>query len=320
VEGALKKKLHKKIKTKKNHRCLLTPPINCTRDLKLQTQRGAREVTFFGELKKQQQKKTTTTSSREMKRKIPDADAQGDAKRRGRDSQQQQQGELRVYLGNLSFKVDEEAIRGAFGGCGKVRQVDFITDYRTGQFYGTAFVQFETAEAARRALALNGQKLLGRPMKVEAPKPPAKPDRVEKVPGCRSVFVSRLPREVEEDALVAEFGKAGPVAGVRWVEPPADAPVCCGFVEYEDEDAAVRAVGMFHGTTVLGAHGHLRVNLAPDRPLKPKPAMAASSFGEGGDGDGEEGEAAPVIPKPSAPAVIIKAAATTTGGAPRKTF
>ena len=72
--------------------------------------------------------------------------------------------DCRVFLGNLSFKVDEETLRQHFGACGKVKKVDFITDYTTGRFYGTAFIEFESPEAARKALMFNGQKLLGRPM------------------------------------------------------------------------------------------------------------------------------------------------------------
>lgn len=239
-----------------------------------------------------------------MKRKNLDQGKGTEAKKREGEGK-------RVYLGNLSFKVDEGAIKKAFEGCGKIASVDFITDYATGKFYGTAFANFETADGARRAVSMNGQKLLGRPMKVEIPKPPVKESHVDKTPGVRSVFVSRLPRDVDEDAVWNEFGKAGTVTGIRWVEPSSESQtVCCGFVEFETEDGAAKAVEMFHGSDVLGARGHLRVNLAPDRPYRSK--VLQQGEGDEQPKGAEDDEEAPVIPKPEKPKVVISAAAGAT--------
>lgn len=193
--------------------------------------------------------------------------------------------DCRVYLGNLSFKVDEETLRQHFGACGKVKKVDFITDYTTGRFYGTAFIEFESPDAARKAVMFNGQKLLGRPMKVEAPKQPQK-DKVERIPGCKTIFVSRLPMSITDDDILTEFSKIGIVNSIRWVNSnQRNTTSCCGFVEFDNEECAVKAVEQYHGSKMLGARGYLRVNLAPDRPFHTK------SFDEKfGDDDEEEGE------------------------------
>lgn len=230
--------------------------------------------------------------------------------------------DCRVYVGNLSFKVTEDIMREFFGSCGRVLRVDFITDHTTGKFYGTAFVEFCVAEAARKALGLDGQKLLGRPIKVQTPRlissrprreaSTAMPgvvagerdgdgssEEVKPIPGCRSVFVARLPLDIEEEELVEEFRKAGNIVNVRWVNVKPSTPVCCCFVEYDTEEAAAAAVHMFHGAAgLLRAHGQLRVNLAPDRPLKkfitPQPEdEQGGGSGEGGDDAGEQGAAEP---------------------------
>ena len=196
-----------------------------------------------------------------------------------------------MYVGNLSFKADEDIISTHFGSCGPVLKVDRITDYTTGKFYGTAFVEFATPDAARRAVALNGQKFLGRPLKVELPKKrgDAPVERIEK---CCSVFVSRLPLSIAEEDLRAEFGKAGEIVNVRWVNNRrAGAPVCCCFVQYLNEDMAVEAVKMFDDKEALDSHGTLRVNLAPDRPFC-GPSNPATNFGP------EEEEEGPVDAPP----------------------
>ena len=118
-------------------------------------------------------------------------------------------------------------------------------------------------------------------------------DEVKPIPGCKSVFVARLPLDITEDELRDEFASVGPVVNVRWVNVKPTSPVCCCFVEYGSEDEAVAAVKAYHGAVgVLRAHGQLRVNLAPDRPLRklltPQPPTGEGD-GDGGE-EGEEGE------------------------------
>ena len=49
---------------------------------------------------------------------------------------------------------------------GEIAGIHWVTDKATGQFYGTAFVDFTTAEAATGALVRNGVEILGRAVKV----------------------------------------------------------------------------------------------------------------------------------------------------------
>lgn len=46
----------------------------------------------------------------------------------------------RIYVGNLSYNVDEAALVSQFESCGKVTKVQFITDKATGKFYGFAYL------------------------------------------------------------------------------------------------------------------------------------------------------------------------------------
>ena len=47
-----------------------------------------------------------------------------------------------------------------------VTHIKWITDKESGQFYGSSFVEMANVHAAARAVAMDGQKLLGRPLKV----------------------------------------------------------------------------------------------------------------------------------------------------------
>jgi nucleolin len=79
-----------------------------------------------------------------------------------------------VFLGNLSFSIDEDTVRSVFADCGEVTAVRWVE--RDGQFKGCGFVEFAESDATDLAVAKNGQDVLGRPMRVDysAPKAPKK--------------------------------------------------------------------------------------------------------------------------------------------------
>ena len=169
----------------------------------------------------------------------------------------------RVFLGNLSFKVTDEVLVAHFASCGSIEGLHYVTDRTTGKFYGSAFLDFATPDAARAALALNGSDVLGRPLKVgyatgahasganrynskesngahlSAAPVSAKPE------GTTTVFLGNLSFQVDEDAVRAMFAECGDIAAVRWVEKDGVFKGC-GFVEFgstEATDAAVRLNG-----------------------------------------------------------------------------
>ena len=75
--------------------------------------------------------------------------------------------DTRVYIGNLAWEVDEQAVRNALGGCGTITNIKWLTDRSTGDFKGSGFVTFATADAAAAALEQNGEAMcLGRSMVV----------------------------------------------------------------------------------------------------------------------------------------------------------
>jgi len=79
-----------------------------------------------------------------------------------------------VFLGNLSFSIDEDTVRGLFSDCGEITSVRWVE--RDGQFKGCGFVEFSDSSATDTAVGKNGQDVLGRPIRVDysAPKPPKK--------------------------------------------------------------------------------------------------------------------------------------------------
>ncbi|MEI7669788.1 MAG: RNA-binding protein [Pseudomonadota bacterium] len=71
-----------------------------------------------------------------------------------------------VFIGNLAFSTDKNELQDAFGKFGIISEINIPTNRETGQPRGFAFVKFETEEAAKEALTMDGQELNGRNLKV----------------------------------------------------------------------------------------------------------------------------------------------------------
>lgn len=71
-----------------------------------------------------------------------------------------------LFCGNLSFDVTDEAMKGFFKEF-DVQDIRYGEDRETGQFKGFAFVVFPSSEETEKAAKLNGQKLLGRPIRLD---------------------------------------------------------------------------------------------------------------------------------------------------------
>ena len=147
------------------------------------------------------------------------------------------QGVTRLFIGNLPFSVDESSL-GAFLP-GKVTHIKWITDKETGKFYGSAFLEMDNSMSAAEAVAMSGEKLIGRPVKINfAPSregdvwPPvkkvvsgggqaggngvkamsAKPD------GCVKLFIGNLSYDIDDEGITKFFANVdAEVKAVRWL-------------------------------------------------------------------------------------------------------
>lgn len=84
----------------------------------------------------------------------------------------------KIYVGNLSFNTQEDALKDAFTRFGDVSSCKLITDRDSGRSKGFAFVEMATAAEAHDAIAgLDGSDLDGRSMRVNEAKPQEKRER-----------------------------------------------------------------------------------------------------------------------------------------------
>ena len=73
----------------------------------------------------------------------------------------------RLYVGNLPWRATDEDLRDLFGGYGSLKEVKLMVDRDTGRSRGFAFVEFDDGPAAGKALKLDGEDFMGRPLTVK---------------------------------------------------------------------------------------------------------------------------------------------------------
>ncbi len=79
---------------------------------------------------------------------------------------------MNIYIGNLSFNVTEEELKGIFAEFGEVTGVKIITDAYTGRSRGFGFVEMQNqAEGEAAVTGLNETPMKGRNLLVNEARP-----------------------------------------------------------------------------------------------------------------------------------------------------
>ena len=79
---------------------------------------------------------------------------------------------MKVYVGNLPFTVDDEGLKKLFSSYGETEEVTVIKDKFSGRSKGFGFVTFKEDESAKKAISeMNDKEIEGRKLKVNEAKP-----------------------------------------------------------------------------------------------------------------------------------------------------
>lgn len=88
---------------------------------------------------------------------------------------------MRLYVGNLSYTITQDQLQDLFSPFGAITSVNVIVDKFSGRSKGFGFVEFESDDAAREAIAqMNGKDIDGRALRVNEARPmeeTRRPDR-----------------------------------------------------------------------------------------------------------------------------------------------
>eukprot|EP01048_Picozoa_sp_COSAG05_P005710 COSAG05_NODE_347_length_10963_cov_157.340943_9_plen_302_part_00 len=77
-----------------------------------------------------------------------------------------------LFMGNLSYDIDDAAVTDFFKEHGEIANIRWLTDRETGDFKGCGFVEFANPDSVDGAIKLNGEDLMGRGVRLDysAPK------------------------------------------------------------------------------------------------------------------------------------------------------
>ncbi len=79
---------------------------------------------------------------------------------------------MNIYVGNLSYSLDESELREAFAAFGEVSSVKVLMDRETGRSRGFGFVEMPNQTEAEAAVAeINGKEVGGRALRVNEARP-----------------------------------------------------------------------------------------------------------------------------------------------------
>jgi RNA recognition motif-containing protein len=79
---------------------------------------------------------------------------------------------MSIYVGNLSFEVNQDDLTSTFAEHGSVKSIKLPTDRETGRMRGFAFVEMSSdAEEDKAITELDGAEWMGRNLKVNKAKP-----------------------------------------------------------------------------------------------------------------------------------------------------
>lgn len=181
-----------------------------------------------------------------------------------------------------------------FSQAGTVTDVRLIRDARSGKSRGVAYVEMDSADAAYRALALNGVALRSLPLLVQpsmaernrlavAAKEMAKAATAAASQKPSRLLVTELHPQLAADDLRDIFAGFGAIRSVELAELGGTAATAVAHVHYEDADAAAAAMEALNGLELGGRPIALQLvrELPPAlRALQPPPPPPPSDNGE----------------------------------------
>lgn len=186
---------------------------------------------------------------------------------------------VRLFCGNLSYKIDDDQIKEFFKECGTIIDIYWGTDRDSGDFKGFGFITFSALEEAKAAFAMNGESCMGRDIRVDYTLP--RPDRggrggarggrrrdnskpQVKPEGCTAIFVGNVSDTVDDEQITELLKDCGEISDIRWLMDRESGEFKgCGFIEFTDPDASLDKAVALNGTNFLGRN--LRVDYSTPR-------------------------------------------------------
>ncbi|KAI1922653.1 nuclear localization sequence binding protein [Ophidiomyces ophidiicola] len=206
-----------------------------------------------------------------------------------------------LFIGNLSWNVDEEWLRSEFEGFGELSGVRIVTDRDSGRSRGFGYVEFTNAADATKAFdAKKDTEIDGRKINVDfanarqnagAPRERAQ-SRAKNFgdqtsPESDTLFIGNISFGADENTIQEAFSSHGSILGIRLpTDPDSGRPKGFGYVQFSSSDEARSALNALQGSDLAGRS--MRLDFS-----SPRQNSGGSFGGRGGGRGGRGGRGAP---------------------------
>ncbi|CAA7030849.1 unnamed protein product [Microthlaspi erraticum] len=178
--------------------------------------------------------------------------------------------EAKLFVGNLPYDVDSQALAMLFEQAGTVEISEVIYNRDTDQSRGFGFVTMSTVEEAEKAVEkLNRYEVNGRLLTVNRAAPRgSRPEREPRVyEAAFKIYVGNLPWDVDNARLQQVFSEHGKVVEARVLtDRETGRSRGFGFVTMSNETEVNDAIAALDGQNLEGRA--IRVNVAEERPRR----------------------------------------------------
>ena len=166
-----------------------------------------------------------------------------------------------IYMEGLPFEASEMDVRAFFRPAGgSITSCRLPTWHDSGRLRGYGHVEFDSEEACKKALELDGSYMKKRFIKIERPRVPRilqqaamDKSKIVRPAGCKSVFVKNIPYDTTEEDMREAFKVCGVIDNVRlalWGHT--NQLKGFGYVDFKREDSAEIAVKKTGSITMKG--------------------------------------------------------------------
>ncbi|GAD99250.1 nucleolin protein Nsr1, partial [Paecilomyces variotii No. 5] len=202
----------------------------------------------------------TEDSAKESPKKRKADEQEAPAAKKSKTQEEIPGASANLFVGNLSWNVDEEWLRSEFDGFGELSGVRIVTERDTGRSRGFGYVEFtNVADAVKAYEAKKGAEVDGRKINLDyANARPAnnneggQRDRAQArarsfgdqtSPESDTLFIGNLPFSASEDAINETFAEKGSILGIRLpTDPESGRPKGFGYIQFSSVDEARAAL------------------------------------------------------------------------------
>lgn len=202
-----------------------------------------------------------------------------------------------LFVGNLSWNVDEEWLAREFEGFGEITGCRVITDRDSGRSKGFGYVEFADAADAEKALeGMSGNMVDGREIRIDFSTPRTPKDsntpqqRAQRYGDTKNnpsdtLFLGNLSFDCDNDTVSEAFESFGTITRVSLpTDRDTGNPKGFGYVSYSSVEEAQAAMDAMMGADIAGRP--VRIDFAGPRPDN---AGSGGRGGRGGFGGGRGG-------------------------------